>query len=263
MCLWNHDYLYAPLKTASLKIVKKKQNASLFLLFSEFWLPTALLELPSRDAFSHEAGATPVPTPFLHHLSLRCTQQLLGSSREGLYLCFSSSGKSSLTQAKFNRPVQIGGPWKIPGEEMSISCYFSLSLPSSKAYRGSSSTFSSPFSKSWHFWHLHWNTCPKQSHLQQGYPSVVTSFLMRLHVLAAPVPPTIHCNETSLILTTDVFTITPTNSNYEMESIILLDWVQLICKRLSVSGADLVPASAFAEIPSTHKSSKRVRLGRF
>lgn len=126
ICLWNHDYLYAPLKTASLKIVKKKQNASLFLLFSGFWLPTALLELPSRDAFSREAGATPVPTPFLHHLSLRCTQQLLGSSREGLYLCFSSSGKSSLTQAKFNRPVQIGGPWKIPGEEMSISCYFSL-----------------------------------------------------------------------------------------------------------------------------------------
>lgn len=46
-----------------------------------------------------------------------------------------------------------------------------------------------------------------------------------------------------------------------MKSNILLDWVQLICKRLSVAGMDLEPASTFAEIHSTHKSSKRIRWG--
>ena len=41
-----------------------------------------------------------------------------------------------------------------------------------------------------------------------------------------------------------------------MESNILLHWVQLICKQLSVSGVDLEPASIFTKILSTHESSK-------
>ena len=142
ICLWNHDYLYAPLKTASLKTVKKKAECLFVSAFFRILTPNCSAGAALQGCFRPWSWSHTCPHTFFTPSPTTRTQQLLGSSREGLYLCFSSSGKSSLTQAKFNHPVQIGGPWKIPGEEMSISCYFSLSLPSSKAYRGSSSTFS-------------------------------------------------------------------------------------------------------------------------
>lgn len=149
ICLWNRDHLEAPLRTASLKTVKKKLNVSLLLFCSGFWLPGGLVELPCKDTFSLETGAPPLP----HHFFLTPSSTTLcpaaaRGNREGLYWDFSSSSKSSLIRVKFNHPVHAGGHWKIPGEETSISCCFSVSLPSSKAYRGSSSTFSSPVSKS-------------------------------------------------------------------------------------------------------------------
>ena len=149
ICLWNRDHPEALLRTASLKTVKKKLNASLLLFCFGFWLPGGLVELPCKDTFSLETGAPPLPHHFFKHLlPLCCAQQPLRGTAKACTGTFHLPASHPLFQVKSNNPVQTGGHWKIPGEETSISYCFSVSLPSSKAYRGSSSTFSSPVSKS-------------------------------------------------------------------------------------------------------------------
>lgn len=130
---------WPPLCTSKNSLVEdsqEKQNGSLLLLCSGFWLPTSHAGVSLAGKLSAMQLEPHLSPHLLYTISHRIAARISSGAVKNRDSC--STVRLFIfwqvipTNTKFNHPVQVGGPWMIPREDMSISCCFSVSLPSSK-----------------------------------------------------------------------------------------------------------------------------------